>query len=138
MGFPSVYNEPINHIGCNLTTLKYHLPSFSCDALYLSENPLTSLEGITPIINGVLVVERCPIRHLTNIHKMIRSVKHISFSGCPIKSNILGLMMIDNLDWVTGDSPVFKILYDHLQSDRDVLACQEEMILAGYKEFAKF
>ena len=85
-------------------------------------NNLTSLKGIN--------------NHIKSCERMIIPIG--------IKSNILGLLYIKDLEIV---SPPFGkgeelinaliILHKHLKGDNDVLECQEELISAGYKEYAK-
>jgi len=60
-----------------------------------------------------------------------------------IKSNILGVMLIKNLQSFmfsnssNETSDVSNILNDHLKGERDILDCQEDLITHKYKEFAK-
>jgi len=47
------------------------------------------------------------------------------------------LKRVDPHNMVIKNFPWMVILNTHLIRDRDILACQEELISAGFKEFAK-
>ena len=71
-------------------------------------------------------------------HKQIDVINSAFYlGGNPIKSNILGLLQIKHLKTVKNSHPAFIILSKHLNGDKDILECQEELISNGYKEFAK-
>ena len=103
---------------------------FSCN-----NNKLTSLEGVP--------AARCygfsnnQLTNLKDIHKIILETSSLWLDKNPIKSNILGLLLIKGLNNVIADGPAFVILNRHLKGDRDILECQEELIDAGFKEFAR-
>lgn len=106
---------------------------------HCSYKGIESLEGAPSIVNGTVVCFDNKLKSLHNIHKIF---KHISggaeFRKNPIKSHILGLIMIDGLRYVTLDSwELQSIINKHLSGDRDVFACQEELIEAGFEEFAQ-
>ncbi len=100
---------------------------------------IESLEGAPSIVNGNVVCYENKLKSLHNIHKIF---KHISgsaeFRHNPIKSHILGLIMIDGLKTVLLDSwELQSIINKHLSGNRDVFACQEELIENGFEEFAQ-
>ncbi len=106
---------------------------------YCSFKGIESLEGAPSIVNGNVVCYENKLKSLHNIHKIF---KHISgsaeFRHNPIKSHILGLIMIDGLKTVLLDSwELQSIINKHLSGNRDVFACQEELIEAGFEEFAQ-
>ena len=86
------------------------------------------------------------IKTLKDIHKHIRQIGEVLYlHNNPIQSHILGLLLIKELRKVysvgntffsTGNA-IFEIINNHIGRDRDVLECQEELISAGYKEYAK-
>lgn len=106
-----------------------------------------SLEDITDsnipkFVNGDLDCSDNNFLDLIDIHKKIKSIKGIAdFSRNSIKECVLGLLMIDNLKAVRLDNKkVEKIINSYLGKGGkpDVDACQEELIEAGFKDFAKF
>lgn len=95
------------------------------------------------------------IHNFTNVQKYINA-ETIVFDNVdplgrrvPIKitSNILGFLLIPKLEHIhikqfakdEGNEidQVFSILNKHLQNEKDILACQEELITNGFKEYAK-
>lgn len=111
---------------------------------------LKSLEGITPYclkdvyLGGVenISYSKCD-KHVKQIDGNLTI--NGNYKG-PILSilNISDLYMIDyaiplGLMYPNADNvdSVKKIVNKHLQSDRDVLECQEDLITAGYKDYAK-
>ncbi len=100
---------------------------------------LDSLEGAPSSIGGNLY---CSINNFTSLHNIHKIIKHIGghadFRYNPITSHVLGLLLIDGLLFVMlGNEKVEDIINKHLEGDRDVFACQEELIEAGYEEFAQ-
>ena len=72
---------------------------------------------------------------------------YANFISNPIKSHVLGLLLIDGLEEVSFESfsigadaakhKVAQIINKHLKNGRDVFACQEELIEAGLDEYAQ-
>ena len=51
---------------------------------------------------------------------------------------LLGLLLIDGLQKVFLDNMKVRVIINkHLKGDRDVFACQEELIEAGFEDFAQ-
>ena len=109
---------------------------------------LTSLEGITPQINGNLDISNCKgLKSLKGIHKLFKGgfIKGtINATGTLIESHLLGLLLIPELDGIkeiAHCSDEFKaaanIINKHLDNDRDVIECQQELIEAGLKAYAQ-
>ena len=79
---------------------------------------------------------------LRYIHKII---KHIGgrafFNNCPITECILGLLLIDELEFVGfshgANEELQTIMNKHLKGDRDLFACQEELIENGFEDLAQ-
>lgn len=112
-------------------------------------NKISSLEGITPHIGGILDLCQNPgIVTFKGIGKLIKNCGNIIVPES-LKSNLLGVLLIDKLEDIEWDDNVvsdyeipeligaIKIINKHLFKDRDVLECQEELAKAGYKEYAK-
>ena len=113
--------------------------NFNC-----SDNLLTSLEYAPEYTNGMFFATRNKITNLKDIHKQIKSIGSTFWiDGNPIKSHVLGLLLIKSLISVVADTtstfrmPAFDIINRHLEKDKDVLECQEELISSGFKEYAK-
>ena len=108
---------------------------------------LTSLKGAPKKIGSSLFVGHNNLTSLHNIHKQITHIGNTAdFTNNPIKSHVLGLLLIEGLDYVALSShlteknilhKVQDILIKHLQGDRDVFACQEELIEAGLEDYAQ-
>jgi hypothetical protein len=105
-----------------------------------SYNKLESLEGIASIIAaGNLSARNNKLKSLEGIHKHIKILNGAAnFLGNPISSHVLGVMRIKGLTSIFLDNDeVTTILNKHLKGDRDIFACQEELIDVGFEEFAK-
>lgn len=102
-------------------------------------NKLTSLEGIASSIGENLYAANNKFKSLEGIHKHIKSMNGFAdFSENPIASNVLGLMRISGLTDVDLDVEGVQIIINrHLKGDRDIFACQEELVNAGFEEYAK-
>lgn len=102
-------------------------------------NKLTSLEGIASSIGENLYAANNKFKSLEGIHKQIKSINGFAdFSENPIASNVLGLMRISGLTDVDLDIEDVQIIINkHLKGDRDIFACQEELIAAGFEEYAR-
>jgi hypothetical protein len=108
--------------------------SFSC---YF--NQLTSLEGVPHTIGGNFYCHGNKLTSLKGIHKQIKYIDGSAvFKQNPIKSHVLGLLKIKGLiDCELDQLRVQHIVNTHLKGDRDIFACQEELIEAGYPEYAQ-
>lgn len=121
-----------------LTTLKGCAPNvtdFNC-----ADNVLTSLDYAPEFITNSIDCTGNKITSLKNIHL---TIKHIgdAFYGMknPLKSHVLGLILIEGLQYIEVDSNVLqKILNKYRGKGRQgVVNAQAEMIEAGYPEFAQ-
>jgi hypothetical protein len=108
--------------------------SFNCEY-----NQITSLEGVARIISGVFYCSGNNLTSLKGIHKQIKYIGVFAdFQHNPIRSHVLGLLKINGLEGVFfDDSQLAKIITKYLKGDRDIFACQEELIEAGFEEFAQ-
>lgn len=111
----------------------------------ITNSKVSSIEGLPSKIKNLLNLYGNPITSLGGIHKILKSVEELLLSN-EIKSNMLGLLLIGNFSkgiryfsYEHDDAfdNVIKILNKHLKDTRDILECQEELISAGYKEYAK-
>jgi len=110
--------------------------SFRCNS-----NKLQSLEGAPMIVGYNVWAYDNPIQHLKGIGKdySVEINGFLDIDRCPIKSHMLGILKIKKLDRIhfNFNRKVRDIINKHLESDRDILACQEELIEAGLKEYAR-
>ena len=116
--------------------------SFLCN-----NNKLKTLEGGPNKIHGSLNFKKNHLTSLQNIHLLFKGgfIKgFIDFSNNPIKSHILGLMLIPELQGIIFREEEGKdlrqacrIINMHLKADRDVWKCQEELMDNDLHEFAQ-
>ena len=103
-------------------------------------NKLTSLEGAPSYVGHDFYALDNKLKSLKDIHKHISEL-HGDFHGYsnPLKSNVLGLLLIKGLKRVLLDNmQVQNILNKHLGKGRvGMLQAQEELIEAGLEEFAQ-
>lgn len=150
---------------CGLKSLK-NMPEKVSGKFSIYQNDVTSLQGMPKEVThmceinnnkiksmdnfnckvGSLNASNLPLTNLKNIHKQISM---FDYSGStvqtwfrvvetPLQSNILGLLLVKGLEVVYLDNlKVQDILNHHLNKDRDINLCQEDLIEAGYPEFAK-
>jgi hypothetical protein len=154
------YPSDIAIAGCNLTSLE-GLPTRISGYLSISKNEsLTSLKGCAQYVGTNFIAESCNIltidslpryvgtsvslhdnylQSLQNIHKVCIEIKDMLYvASNPIKSHVLGVMLIENLNRFRIDhGEVEKIINRHLKTDRDVFLCQDNLIKAGFAEHAQ-
>ncbi len=137
-GGPTSVGGYFNCYNNKLTSLKGGPTKVGGD-YFCSKNKITSLEGVASSIGGDFYCTRNRLTSLHNIHKQIKHIGgHAEFQQNPIKTHVLGLLLIDGLTEVLLDKRyVEDIINKHLKGDRDVFACQEELIEAGFEDFAK-
>jgi len=117
--------------------------------LFREFNYIKDLEGITPIINGDLFIQDKKLS-LENIHKHIKTLNGQIVLNYQYEGPLLGTLLVNGLTrigcvqyGITNGTKlhefikIAKIINNRLQSNRDVLECQEELITSGYNEYAK-
>lgn len=108
---------------------------------YSGNTNITSLEGATPIVGEHLyLTNMTSLKSLQGIHKQIRQMNGIiDLDETPIESHILGVLMIRGCREIKklSNSKVAEIINKHLKGDRDVHLCQDELIDAGFAQFAR-
>ena len=108
-----------------------------------SEMPAVVLEenfdrSTTVEVKHVILEET--VRSLHDIHKVILSANQISMGDSSyIERNVLGLLKIKNAItlYASVKSKWFDIVLEHFKSGKNVLACQEDLIDAGLKDYAE-
>lgn len=105
-----------------------------------THNKITSLEGIPTSIRGNCYCYDNELTNLKDIHKMITTIRgHFFCNHNLITSHVLGLLMISELTKVVCDNDGWgNILNRYLGKGRKgMLDCQNELIEAGYEEYAQ-
>ena len=139
IGGPSIVDGDFICNRNNLTTLEGS-PEKVGASFFCPLNRLTSLKGITKNIGHSLNCSNNLIASLKGVHEHVTGVGSMfDATGNPIKSHVLGLMLIDGLKAIRLDNKqVGEILEKHLGKGRaGMLMAQEELIEAGLEEFAQ-
>lgn len=114
-------------------------------SFFCTNTKIQSFEGAPEIIKGSLVANGClNVHSLHNIHKHVKEIGGHFLIPETVATSILGLLKIRNLT----SAPLFSemseelmkagaIVNRHLKGDRNIHACQEELLEAGLKEFAR-
>jgi hypothetical protein len=136
------YDGDFDCFGLKLTSLKGTPASIKGD-LICSDNLLTSFENCTPIIDGCIFADNNKFTSLKDIHKNFKEIKgEIHLTGNPIKSHVLGLLLIPGELTYIGldDKRLQDILLKHIPNttgNKGVLACQNALLDAGFDDFAQ-
>ena len=120
-------------------------PKIVTDKFIVSHNNIRTLEGL-PLNARVVDLRNNPIESFEGIGNL-RDCQEI-WVPCSITSNMLGLLKIKTLKKLFFDAnfnvnssefhAAFKIIKYHFDNGRNLLACQEELIDAGLKDYAEF
>ena len=135
-----------NLIGCpqGIESLICHSCGFSS---------VSSLEGMPKIIKKNLTIYNNPIKSLKGIHKIVEEIGNKLMLPFHIESNILGVLKIKNLKEIVfydtknefsieakdKINKVAEIVNTYLPNPTtaQILDCQNELIEAGYEEYAE-
>ena len=129
----------------NLTSLK-GMPQEGVIDIDFSNCNISSLEGAPKKIYGNVYADSNPIISLKNVHKIIEEINGKIFLPESIESNILGLLKIKNLKSINFKNLIFegnfelsKIINKYLPnpSPSQIIDCQNELIDAGFEEYAE-
>lgn len=159
--FPKEVEQNLNVSDNKLRSLK-GCPKIGGRLMIAGNSGITSLEDICPQLGGLSIRNCSGLKSLHDIHKHIKRFKFTYDSSarattegmiyigteeeCKIADSILGLFLIEGLREVrVGVSSLAKfgpweIVNKHLKNkDREdaMYDCQEELISAGFKDFAK-
>ena len=105
---------------------------------YCHFNELTSLEGSPAVIVGDFFCYSNKLKSLKNIHKIITRIDGILYcNNNPIKSHILGVLKIKNLQMIEIDNKKVQDIVNKYLPAGDILECQQELIEAGFEEYAQ-
>jgi hypothetical protein len=103
-------------------------------------NELNLLEGAPEVVLGHFF--SCGNNRLTSlqgIHKIFKIISGGFYCvGNQITTGGIGLILIEGLNEIIADHPAFDIIERYLgQGKKGLLYCQDELIEAGYEEFAR-
>jgi hypothetical protein len=106
---------------------------------YCSFNKLQSLQYCPQIVNGNFNCAVNKLQSLQNIHKYCKQIDgELWVDINPIKSHVLGVVLIENVTlFIFDNKQVQTIINTHLETDRDVYICQDNLIKAGFAEYAQ-
>lgn len=110
---------------------------FSCE-----DTPSLNSFDCDPIeVNGVMFFINTGFTSLKDIHKHIKRCERIHFTGCDIKSNILGLFLINNLISASFENKtITDIINRNLKNPskpKGMIKAQRELIDADLDDFAE-
>ena len=108
-----------------------------------SHNQLESLEGCPQTISGYFdCYDNKQLTSLARINFYVHEINGsngIDFTGCPIKSNVLGLLKIRNLKKVIFDDKKLQEIMNKHSPMGDSTDCIDDLLDAGYgKEYCKW
>jgi len=111
--------------------------NFSC-----FNNQLTSLEFCPKEVGGNFWCSDNKLTSLADIHKRLKKMNGIfNANKNPIKSNVIGLMLVAGCKEVKLDNiEIMIIMNKHLKSPFGhlrLLECQEDLLSAGFEEYAE-
>jgi hypothetical protein len=143
-GAPAKVDGDFDISSNELDTLE-HCPKEVAGDFNCSYNKLENLNDAPAIIVDLFNCSYNKITSLQGIHKQIKRIDGVAnFTYNKIRSHMLGLMKIKGLKGLIHgiaeerrDHHALRIIDKHLKGDRDVLACQDELIDAGLDEFAQ-
>ena len=134
---PSSVSDNFSCYYNQLTSLK-GAPSSVGNHFLCHNNQLTSLEGAPSKVGGDFYCNNNKLTSLCNIHKQIKVIGG-NFNGTknPIKSHVLGLLKIKKLQKVYLDNKEVQNIINKYLPEGDLFVCQQELIDAGYEEYAQ-
>ena len=130
---------------CSLTSLK-GVPKKVVNFVCRDNKNLKSLDFGLEMVDESYEADDCNLTSLRNIHKYTQQILGDFYCGDnPIKSHMLGLLLIKGLTYsaCNSDDNMYKpiqIINNYLKqpmSKQRMFDCQEELIQAGFKEYAQ-
>jgi hypothetical protein len=106
---------------------------------------ITSLEGITPDVQGGIDMSMLEKVNFSNVDKYIKSCTVVAIDRDYV-GPLLGFLKIPNLQKITGPTlqnattnkeKACAIINEHLKDKRSILACQRDLMKAQLLEYAK-
>ena len=104
----------------------------------VSNNWLSNFEGCPEHIDGDFILRFNYFKSLKNIHKHLKVVNgRIDLKNNQLLSDILGLLKIKRLQKVNLDNKNIEDIINKYLPEGDILECQQELIDAGFEEYAR-
>jgi hypothetical protein len=143
-GCPKVVNGNFYCNNNNLQSLQY-CPQLVNGSFHCGNNKLQSLQYCPQIVKGHFNCDHNKLQSLQNIHKYCKQLdKQLWAFNNPIKSHVLGVMLIENIKHIILSTDrnnklqtIENIINTHIKTDRDVYLCQDNLIKAGFAEYAQ-
>lgn len=137
-GGPKIVGNDYIANNCSLVSVEGSPEKIDIDFM-VHNNNIESLEGCPKFVGCDFWIHTNNLSNLHNIHKQIKHIGGMAnFGGNPITSHMLGLLLIDGLCGIYYDNKkIENIINKHLKGERDIFACQEELIEAGFEDFAQ-
>jgi hypothetical protein len=140
---PQSVEGDFNCFGNILQSLQY-CPQVVKGNFYCSYNNLQSLQYCPQVVKGNFFCYSNNLWSLQNIDKYCKQIDGKLWAyKTPIKSHVLGVMLIENIESVKLSiicsklQTIEQIINTHLNTDRDVFICQDNLIKAGFAEYAQ-
>lgn len=128
-------NGDLSLVYADITCIPFRL-DFIHGSFNAQHTKISNVSDLPAHVFGSLGISHTKITSLHNIHHFVQSC-HTFVSGSDHVTHLLGLFSIERLNRViTIENDTMEIINRHLPS-RNMLACQEELIDAGYVECAK-
>ena len=138
---PVKFGEVNGYFSCDFNKLKSleGAPHTVGDSFDCSNNQLTSLESTPHTLGNIYVCNNNYLTSLVGIHKLIKKINGTMYVGNnPIRSGGIGLILIEGLTEIDSELPALRIINKYLgQGKKGLLLCQDELIEAGYEEYAR-
>lgn len=124
-------------------------PSYVGGNFLCYSTPITSLEGAPKHIGGYLDCDSTNIISLHNVHKQVGYIGNALHLPSTLVSHVLGVLKIEGLEYIKFEehlnrrdidqehAMVTMIINKYLSRSRNIHACQETLIEAGLKEYAR-
>ena len=120
-----------------LVSLKW-APQHVDGDFWCNRNQLTSLEGSPKHVGGNFLCYANKLTSLEGIHEQIVEINgEANFKQNPIKSHVLGLLLIKGLKSVKFDNKQLANVINKYLPLGDIMECQNELIDDGLEEFAQ-
>lgn len=138
------YLDVVRYFDCALTELTslVGVPVKVGSNFYCNGSSIISLTGAPMIVQKDVYCQHTKITSLQGIGKdYLQEIGRTLFlSDCTnLKSQLLGIMRVKKLKQIIFNSnkEVEDIFNRHLEGDRNLLDCKEELMNKGFKEFAR-
>jgi hypothetical protein len=137
---PTFLRASLNGINGAVISSFDDFPKIIMGHLFINNHHISNFQQAPTVIIGRLSLHSNKLESLKDIHKHIHEINgHLNLANNPIRSHVLGLLLIKGLTKVLLDNTqVAEILNRYLGKGRvGMLMAQEELIEAGLEEFAQ-